>query len=160
MKHTNKLYLSLGLLLSQGSVTVSSTGYSHNQLIDDANSITISYELTSQLADSENVDEQLHEIFITFFDEQDLTGFSTIVEEIITLLHIKKDLLEDNEQKNKIDLVIKTFEINKYNHSFLIWSKILINPELIALLPEKTRAYLKSIPHAHKATALLRRLKL
>lgn len=148
----HKLYLSLSLLIS-GNITSQETMFSHtniNHLIESQEDKKSSVE--------EEIDQDLYELFNLFFDDHDKTPFSKIVTQVIHLLKRKMSRL-DNEQMLKCDEVIKILEKNKANHSFPVWAKILINPDLLNLMSEQTRLYIHNVSNQKKITTLIRKLQ-
>lgn len=153
MKKFNKLYLSLGLLLSLESVT-----YAHQEESVTTESIVDIKEQEQAEQTLQEIDAELCEIFSKFFDEKDTMPFSKIVTKVVAILKIKRNLLHESEQA-KCDEIMKSFEKNKYNTNFAVWAKILIAPELMSLMSEKTRAYISGVSTNVKIKSLIYKLK-
>lgn len=153
MNKINKLYFTLGLLLSiESAVYCYEEESAGTEIIKDL----AEQELVNKT--QQEIDHELLEIFSKFFDEKDTTPFSKIVSKIIKLLKIKKTTLHGT-QLVKCEEVIKLLEKNKYSSNFAIWAKILIAPDLMNLMSEKTRNYINVIPTNIKVQTLILKLK-
>lgn len=147
------LYFSLGLLFS-----IEPSVYSNNEENSSCQTLTSQTEQTSIDACQETIDAELHELFETFFDQSDKTPFSKMVAKIIAILKIKKASLQPAQQI-KCEELIRSLEKNKYNYSFPDWAKILLAPELLDLMPQKTRNYIDTVPPFTKMSSLVYKLK-
>lgn len=146
-------YLSLGLLLS-----ITSTVYCYEE---DSVGTEIIKELTEQEIlekTQQEIDQELFEIFGKFFDDKDTMPFSKIVGKIIGLLKVKRTTLQGAQQL-KCDEIIKSLEKNKYNSNFAVWARILIAPDLMSLMSDKTRSYINGISTNTKIQTLIQKLK-
>ena len=54
----------------------------------------------------------------------------------------------------KYDIIIALLEKNKDSSDFTAWGKILVGPDLKAILPLKTQQFLDSIPNFKKVKTL------
>ena len=157
MNTINKLYLSLGLLVSIESVTYTYEEEAvGKEIIDESELAKIEEAKREQtLLD---IDAELYDLFAKFFDEKDTMPFSKIVVKVIAILKVKRNLL-DESQHAICDEIIKSFEKNKHNTNFAVWAKILITPELLTLMSEKTRTYINSVSTNIKIKSLIYKLK-
>ena len=139
MKITYKLYLSLGLLFS----TIESTTLAY-----------ASCEGYSIVQIEQYCDDIIHFILADcFFNDQDITPFSQLVIDIIDVLKIKRNILDIYSQQ-KYDTIIAILEQNKNSSDFIAWGKILVGPDLKAILPLRTQQFLDSIPNFKKVKTL------
>ena len=134
-----KLYLSLGLLFS----TIESTTLAY---------VTCKDYSTAQI--EEYCDDIIHSILADcFFNDQDTTPFYQLVLDIIEVLKIKRNIVDMHLQQ-KYDIIIALLEKNKDSSDFTAWGKILVGPDLKAILPLKTQQFLDSIPNFKKVKTL------
>ncbi|MDP3788138.1 MAG: hypothetical protein Q8Q60_02325 [Candidatus Chromulinivorax sp.] len=145
-------YLFLGLLLATTSVTYT---YEEEQVNQE---ITRTVEQTAEEITQQEIDQELFEIFHKFFDEKDTTPFTKIINKIIALLKLKKATFND-DQKKQCEEIITSFEKNRHNSNPVVWGAILKDPNLYNLIPEKSKAYINSIPAMKKLQTLIYKLK-
>ena len=162
-----KLYISIGLLLSITNTSMnafeayhlySDTPATECTFVEDMNCIAItskSGELT--FISSDDCDNLLHSIFISFFNDLDKTNFSRFIQAIENILGLKKLFATKNFQP-KYDAVIALLDKNRNNMEFKVWAKILAAPELFDLLPKRTQQFLDAIPSFKKVKTLISRL--
>ncbi len=140
MKIINKLNLSLGLLLSIGSISIVAN--------TNRNIVT-----------QENCDAIIHSLFTEVcFNQTDSTPFYEIITEIIELFKVKRNNLS-GDLLIRCDEMITLLEKNKYNSNLQEWIKIFITPNLLNLLPEETAQYINDIPSFTKIKTLISKLK-
>lgn len=152
MNTINKLYLSLGLLVSIESATYTyQEEIVGTEIIDELEQAKIEEAKREQTL--LEIDAELYDLFAKFFDEKDTMPFSKIVVKVIAILKTKKNLLEE-DQHATCDEIIRLFEKNKYNTNFAVWARILITPELLTLMSEKTRTYINSVSACIKIKSL------
>jgi hypothetical protein len=153
MNKINKLYLSLGLLLSIGSLS-----YTYDE---DSQGPEIIKELTEQEQldkTQQEIEQELYEVFGKFFDEKDTMPFSKIVSKVVKILKIKRTTLQGLQQ-TKCDEIIKSLEKHKHNSNFAVWARILISPDLMDLMSPETRTYINGISNNVKIKTLIKKLK-
>lgn len=157
MKNKNKLYLSLGLLLSATSSIYSYEEELVGNEIQNELNVLQAVETEEEKAQKE-IDKELYDIFSNFFNEHDSMPFSKIISKVIIILKIKRNLLHESQQV-KCDELIKIFEKNKHSSNPGVWAKILISPDLLDLMSEETRSYIRSVPNHVKIKTLIFKLR-
>jgi|GEM_PF-2320837 len=146
-----KLYLSIGLLFAGATLT------NHTTFQWDAYNIEFSDD---EGFDVQDCDQILNTIFVEiFFNESNETPFSNIVAMMLEILTLKKDLVIELTEQEKHVKVINILEANKNCKDFSTWAKILIDPELKALLPQPVQDYIDSVPHFRKIKILVQKLR-
>lgn len=148
-----KLYLSLAIVFSMPCIT-----YTHDE---HASGIATVQSTQKESIDVlETIDNELLAVLNTFFDKNDTTNFTTIINKIIEILKLKQEVVE-GVQKNKCAEIIKKLEENKHNYHSPLWIHIIldINYDLQALMSEKTRTYINNIKGQDKIQALIARLQ-
>lgn len=146
MNITYKLYLSIGLLFSMAA-PLACTQVTNNE----NQSQTPNNEQPSVLT-QQQCDDLLHDFFENyFFNDNDKTRFSDIVTRLIGILQVKVQSLDPASQKKCNDFMA-LLEKNKHIADLKIWMPILMNPDLLLLLPQRTQAFLKQNPFKKLAT--------
>ncbi len=149
-----KAYFTFVLCLSLASATYAQT----EELITQDVTREIEIEQTAEEKTQQDIDQELFEIFNKFFDEKDTTPFTKLIGKVVSLLKLKKATFND-EQKKQCEDIIASFEKNRHNNNPVIWGTILKDPNLYNLMPEKSKAYINSIPAMKKLQALIYKLR-
>lgn len=164
MRKTNKLYLSLGILLSIGS-----TVYSHAELFIESRQVleVIATQQThienmQSIHDVEKIEQEINhellDLLSKFFNEKDTTPFSKIVTKLITILKTKRNTLHGSQQV-KCDTIIKRIEKNKNESTIGAWLPIFTSTDLQDLMSTETRSYINGIPSLTLMRTLMIKLK-
>jgi len=134
MKIINKLYLSIGLLVS----------------IESSMMATITIE---------NCDDLLHNVLTEqLFKENDSTSFVTIIDQIIEILEVKMTIMSDEQQKKCKDIIV-LLQNNKDEKALLAWKGILTNILTFEnLLPKNTKSWIDNIPWISRVQILIKKL--
>lgn len=148
MNITYKLYLSIGLLFSIAAPIACTQNIDNNmsEITDNQNN-----EHQSVLT-QEECDNLLHDFFENyFFNDNNKARFSDIVTQLIGILELKLKSLDAVSQKKCHDFIL-VLEKNKNIADLKIWMPILMNPDLLHLLPQRTQDFLKQNPFKKLAT--------
>lgn len=144
-----KLYFSIGLLFSMAA-PLASTPVTNNENQSEVQE-NQNDEQPSVLT-QEQCDDLLHDFFENyFFNDNDKTRFSDIVTKLVGILQVKVKSLDAVSQKKCNDF-IQLLEKNKNVADLKIWMPILMNPDLLLLLPKRTQDFLKQNPFKKLAT--------
>lgn len=150
MKINYKLYLSIGLLFSMATPMVVYTAQLSNDV--PSNIVEDKDHEQSSVLTQEQCDDLLHDFFENyFFNDNDKTRFSDIITKLIGILQVKVQSLDLASQKKCNDFMT-LLEKNKHIADLKIWMPILMNPDLLLLLPQRTQDFLKQNPFKKLAT--------
>lgn len=117
---------------------------------------TVKQEITVENA---NHDELFHEIIITqIFNPNDQTPLKDVVQNIISILRAKKDLLTGNI-KAACTKLISLLEKHVHTKDFETWANILQNDTFLDVIPEETRKELENKTTMQLALTLMQRLE-
>lgn len=93
------------------------------------------------------IDNALHNIIESFFDQDDTTSFHHLISSIIMLLKIKKEVVADQAHVLLYQDLIAVLEKNITIKEFPTWVQIFVNPAVRNALSEKTRDYINSLSY-------------
>ncbi|MBV8660871.1 MAG: hypothetical protein JO129_01860 [Candidatus Dependentiae bacterium] len=163
MRKTNKLYLSLGMLLSIGSIVYPQELYIESrQALEVITTQQAHIENMQSIDDVEQIEQEINhellDLFSKFFNEKDATPFSKIITRLIAILKVKRNTLHGLQQI-KCDNIINELEKNKAKSQIAIWIPIFLAPDLHDLMTEQARSYINGIPPMTMMRTLMIKLK-